>query len=328
MFRIAVLPRIVLVGVLLLAGTGRLTAIATGGRDWASIGPEGGTILDLAVDPTRPQVVYAATYEGGVFKTANGGRTWRPANDGLGSYYVRSLAVDPSDPATLYAGTEGGVFKTTDGAGHWAAANTGLHEEMLPFVHVVAVDPTHPATLYAGTPGLGIFKSTDGAATWQWFPDCELECYIDALVVDPVTPTTVYAGGMDGAFKSMDGGDTWIPMNNGLNNAGLAALAIDPDAPSILYAAGASGGLFKSTDGAASWLPADTGLNGVSKVKDLAVDPAHPGTVYAATFGYYSGVYKSTDWAGHWTAQPGGQRRGGRPLGARHGVRGLLRRLL
>lgn len=302
MSRIAVIPRIVLMGVLVLVGSSLPATAATTGRDWTSIGPQGGTILDLAVDPTRPAVVYAATYEGGVFKTANGGVSWSAANDGLGSFYVASLAINPDMPATLYAATEGGVFKTDDGASHWIAANTGLNEDMLPFVNVVAVNPVTPDTLYAGTAGLGIYRSIDAAATWQWVPACESECHIEALVVNPVTPTTVYAGGMDGAFKSTDGGDTWVPVNNGLNNGWVVALAVDPAAPSILYAALHTGGVFKSTDGAASWLPANTGLNGVSMVKDLAVDPAHPGTLYAATFGYYSGVYKSTDWAEHWTA--------------------------
>src|SRR5512139_2694471 len=76
--------------------------------------------------------------------------------------YVRALAIDPSNPATLYGATGGGVFKSTDSGATWAAASTGLTNLN---VSALAINPTNPATLYAGTGG-GVFKSTDSGATW------------------------------------------------------------------------------------------------------------------------------------------------------------------
>ena len=71
---------------------------------------------------------------------------------------MSALAIDPSAPATLYAGTGGGVFKSTNGGGSWTAINAGL---ITSSVHALAIDPSAPATLYAGTSG-GVFKSTNG----------------------------------------------------------------------------------------------------------------------------------------------------------------------
>ena len=82
-------------------------------------------VLALALDPTTPTTLYAATSSGGVFKTTDGGGSWRPT--GLTGTFALALALDPRTPTTLYAGTEGGgVFKTTDGGGSWTPVNTGL----------------------------------------------------------------------------------------------------------------------------------------------------------------------------------------------------------
>ena len=93
---------------------------------WASIGPEGGSILSLVIDPATPQTLYAGTVGGGVFKSTDGGAAWSAASTGLGNVTVWSLAIDPATPQTLYVGTFNGVFKSTDGAAAWSAVNTGL----------------------------------------------------------------------------------------------------------------------------------------------------------------------------------------------------------
>src|SRR3989442_1489791 len=104
--------------------------------------------------------------------TAEGGiNSWTSTNGPNGGS-IRALAVDPVTPATLYAGTGGGgVFKSTDGGGGWTAANTGLcncgPDPDYSYVPALAIDPQTPTTLYAGTSGSGVFKSTDGGASWS-----------------------------------------------------------------------------------------------------------------------------------------------------------------
>src|SRR5205823_381222 len=87
------------------------------------------------------------------------------ANTGLPGQRITTLAVDPANPKTLYAGTwNSGVFKSTNAGDSWNAANTGL-----PYldINALAIDPSNPATLYAATSSAGVFKSTDGGACWQ-----------------------------------------------------------------------------------------------------------------------------------------------------------------
>ena len=93
-------------------------------------------------------------------------------SNGPGGGYIGALAIDPSTPGTLYAGTQGGgmfrsggVFKSTDGGATWSAANDGL--PMNAQVQTLAIDPATPRTLYAGTADGSVFRSTNGGATWS-----------------------------------------------------------------------------------------------------------------------------------------------------------------
>lgn len=152
-------------------------------------------------------------------------------------------------------------------------------------VLALAVDPTTPEVLYAGSRYSGVYKSIDAGSTWS-FANLS-STYVAALAIDPTAPTTLYAGTPGGVFKSTDGAATWNAT--GLTHTGVTALVIDPTMPGTLYAATISCGeesiicpvgLYKSTDGGGTW--SDTGLSS-SFVGALAIDPAAPGTLYAAT---------------------------------------------
>jgi len=209
---------------------------------------------------------------------------------------ILSLAINPSNPATLYAGTfGGGVFKSTDSGGTWASANGGL---TMTFVFAVAVDPASPATLYAGGTIGDVFKSTDAGASWAAANKGLQYRSIVALAIDPVTPSTLYAGSdTDGVFKSTDSGGTWFDANTGLGHLDVYALAINPATPSTLYAATYGGGVFKSIDSGRTW--AATSLT-TKLVYAIAINPAAPSTLYAGSFG--DGVFKSTDSGSTWAA--------------------------
>jgi len=146
-----------------------------------------------------------------VFKSTNGGGSWSAVNTGLTDTYGRALAIDPTTPATLYAGTEGGVFKSTDGGGNWSAVNTGL--PLYTSFYTLAIDPTTPATLYAGTSGGGVFKSTNGGGSWSAVNTGLTATYVRALAIHPTTPATLYAGTEGGVFA----------IHQRLDAAGLAA---------------------------------------------------------------------------------------------------------
>lgn len=273
--------------------------------EWTSLGPYGGPISALAIDPQTPTTLYAGTPAGGVYKSLDGGAHWSAASDGLTDVRVRALAIDPQTPATLYAVTQAsGVYKSLDGGAHWTAANQGIDGVggFPPTLGVVtlAIDPQNPATLYAGrTSGLGVFKSTDGGGQWSaasnGLPEGNpggLGEVVRALAIDPQTPGTLYAGTFQsGVYKSTDGGNQWDATNDGLGDLVILTLAIDPLAPGTLYAGTRDGGVFKSADGGTSWLAMNEGMI-ASSVFSLAIDPQTLGTLYA---GGVEGVFRSVD---------------------------------
>ena len=150
-------------------------------KHWVSLGPQGGTVQALAVDPASPSTIYAGC-NGGVFKSTDGGTTWAP--HGVGGANVFALAlVSPN----LYAGTNQGVFKSTDGGATWSSSTSG---QTVAKTFALAVNPQQPATVYAGGPG-GVFKSTDGGVNWTAASSGLGAVRISGLAVDPTAPTNV-----------------------------------------------------------------------------------------------------------------------------------------
>ncbi len=263
------------------------------------------SVLALALDPGTSGTLYAGTNGAGVFKSVNGGETWSATATGLPNRPINALAVNPATPATLYAGINlAGIFKSTNGGGAWSAMNTGLTDPSILSIRALVIDRATPTTLYAGTSN-GVFKSTDGAASWTRFSSVNglPSSSIRAVAIDPATPQTLYAGtSVSGIGKSTNGGLSWSAINTGLSNRSIRALAVDPANPQTLYAGTLGGGVFKSSNGGGSWSAASTGL-GDPNVVALALDPATPTTLYAAT---NSGVFKSLNGGAAWSAASGG----------------------
>ena len=118
---------------------------------------------------------------------------------GLEGSPVQALAIDPTDPMTLYAGTLArGVFKGDDRGTSWTAINSGLTDRE---VRALVIDPTDPMTLYAGTRG-GVFKSDNGGTSWAPINSGLTNLFVFALAIDPTDPITLYAGTGGGLFVS------------------------------------------------------------------------------------------------------------------------------
>ena len=254
---------------------------SNGGASWSAsnTGLPSTDVHAMAIDPWNPATLYAGIDSGGlfngvlngggVFESSNGGASWSASDTGLittSDTAVFALAIDPSNPATLYAGKNdgSGVFKSSNAGANWSASNTGLPDPSSAgnsYVRALAIDRSNPATLYVGTAfGYGVFKSTNGGATWSASNTGLTATEVLALAIDPVNPANLYAGtflegSSGGVFKSINGGASWIASSSGLTATQVNALAIDPSNPATLYAGTGSGTVFKSINGGASWQP-------------------------------------------------------------------------
>jgi photosystem II stability/assembly factor-like uncharacterized protein len=174
-----------------------------------------------------------------VFRTADGGKTWKPAGNGLPAGAVSTLVA--AAPKTVYAlVAKEGVWRTRDGGGSWSNASSGLPGGE---VRQLAASASDPSKLFAATEH-GLFQSTDGGDSWKRTGTSLKEDDVEAVVVAP--NGDVYAGAFEGIYRSSDAGATWRQMNGALANVDVRALAIEPGSPARLYA-GFGGGSVWST---------------------------------------------------------------------------------
>lgn len=240
---------------------------------------------------------------GGVFLSGNGGVDWNASNNGLQSVAVSALAVNPTNPNLVYAGTSRGVARSADGGSTWttAVSASAVNAGLAPAIAVgsvlsLAIDPVEPTNVYAGT-AEGVFKSLDAGTSWV-VSSLGLDLVARrTIAIDPVTPAILYVGGDTGVFKSTNGAVTWRVVNYGLGNIFVRDLAVDPLTPTTLYAATA-GGVFCSTTGGDSWFGVNLGLKNLS-AQAIAIDPGTPTTIYVGT---PEGMFKSVSAGTNWSA--------------------------
>jgi ligand-binding sensor domain-containing protein len=281
---------------------GGIFKTAASAPNWTSFNsglPLNSTVLALTRDSAGN--LYAGTY-GGVFITsAVPAANWSSLNSGLNAQTVLAVAADPVIPGTVYAGTPAGVFKSTDGGTTWAAANTGLTNLV---VSSFAFDSKH--NIYAGTgsgigvltgvfvEGSGVFKSTDGGASWSSFNSVGLESpFIMALAVDAAD--NIYTATLGGGIaKSSRDVANWTASNTGLDvNAIITSLVFD--SAGNLYAGGDT--IFKSTNQGLSWAVFSSSAITNTPIMSLLTD--NSGNIFAGTLGG-AGIYKSPTAAASW----------------------------
>jgi photosystem II stability/assembly factor-like uncharacterized protein len=261
---------------------------------WRLIGPfRGGRTVAAVGVPGQPNLFYMGVNNGGVWKTDDAGRTWRPIFDGQPTQSIGAIAVAPSDPRVIYVGSgEGlqrpdlsvgdGIYKSTDGGETWQ--HLGLRDgQQIP---ALLVDPRDPERVFAAVLGhpygpnaeRGVFRSTDGGRTWEKVLYKDQNIGAVDLAFDPADSHTVYASLWaarqapweigasfqvpgSGLYKSSDGGTSWQPSTRGLPSAaeglGRIGIGIAPSQPRRLYAQvdadSSHGGLYRSDDAGASW---------------------------------------------------------------------------
>ncbi len=259
------------------------------------IGPEGNRAIAIAGVPGDPMINYIGAASGGIWKTDDGGVSWKPVFDDQDVSSIGSLAIAPSNPDVVWAGT-GETF---------------------------VIRPAHAM-------GDGIYKSTDAGKTWAHM-GLEKTGRIGRIIVHPTNPDIAYAAALGhtygpqrerGVYKTTDGGKTWKQILFVDENTGAAELALDPENPNRLLAGmwsvhintwglnsgGPGGGVYRSTDGGENWEPlASHGLPGglknpVGKTA-VAIAPSNPNVVYALFEIESPALYRSEDFGDTWTLQ-------------------------
>ena len=303
-----------------------------GGLQWRSIGPQrGGRSIACAGSPSRPNEYYFGAVGGGLWKTTDGGLTWRPVTDGqLHSSSVGAIAVSPSNPDIVYIGmgeTElrgnimqgDGVYKTTDAGKTWT--HLGLDDTQA--IARIRVHPTNPDIVYAAAFGhpygrnndRGVFRSKDGGKTWQKVLYKSDHAGAVDLAMDPHNPNVLFAaiwdanrtswsltsGGPDsGLYKTTDGGDHWteITRNPGLPSGVIGKIGVSVSGAdgNRVYAIveNENGGVFVSDDAGATWkkISEDRALRQRAfYYSRIYADPKAKDTVYVLNVGFH----KSTD---------------------------------
>jgi uncharacterized repeat protein (TIGR02543 family) len=259
------------------------------------------TVNCIAISPTIPSTLYAGTGGAGVFRSGDLGTSWTLATSGLsdlGGHDIRSVAVSPSAPHTVYYATASGVFRSDDDGLTWLCVSAGLDTAS---IDCMAVDPLNPAILLVGTYWNGVFCSKDSGASWgpsSWLGGYSIHC----LAIDPETPSTIYAGTAGGVYKSADGGVTWAA--SGLADVfNVTCLAIDPATHMTVYAGTNHSGLFRSDSGGANWKLVSDGLTSLN-VTAVVTDSVVSSTLYVGTNG--GGVFRSSNRGASWDEMSNG----------------------
>ncbi|UZO80319.1 hypothetical protein NBT05_15355 [Aquimarina sp. ERC-38] len=287
-----------------------------------NIGPGGmsGRVTSIAVVNKNPDIMYAGTASGGLWKSTSGGIKWKPIFENEATASIGAVAIQQSNPSVIWAGTgEGnprnslnggyGIYKSLDAGRTWQLM--GL--EKTRHIHRVIIDPTNPDIVYVAAigspwgehPERGVFKTTDGGLTWNKILFANNKTGAADLVIDPSNPNKLIAtlwehkrepwffksgGEGSGLFITYDGGKTWKEKTkkDGLpeGELGRIGIAIARNKPDIVYALieAKKNALYKSTDGGFSWKKIndknDIG-NRPFYYSEIYVDPQNENRVYS-----------------------------------------------
>ena len=263
-----------------------------GGLKFRLIGPGviSGRISDLAFNPNNKSEFYVAVASSGVWKTTNAGISFAPVFDGASSFSIGCITIDPNNPYCV-----------------WVGSGENNSQRSVSW-------------------GDGVYRSTDGGASWTNMGLKSSE-HIGKIIVDPRNSNVIYvasqgplwgSGGERGLYKSTDAGKTWEQSLKISENTGVTDIAIDPRNPDIIYAAsyqrrrhvwtmidgGPESAIYKSTDAGKTWDKLTNGLPGGDLGKiGIAVSPANPDIIYSVIEANEGkgGIYVSTNRGGSWS---------------------------
>jgi photosystem II stability/assembly factor-like uncharacterized protein len=240
------------------------------GIGWAEIAVDhssSGASRSLAIDPYNAKVMYTGIASHGIYKTTDGGDSWRPSNNGLDSLSltksdVHDIKIDPLRPDNLYAAMGGiGVVRSTDGGTSWTKLTSIIGSGGITPTSIV-INAKSPNTLCFGMEAGSIYRSVDGGQVWSPTRFGTGSNRPVNLVTHPTNPDVLYAGTENDLLASTDFGITWKSIANELPRV-ATSLTVSPGGPQpALYAYGEGIGLSRSTNNGVTWIPTQSPLGG------------------------------------------------------------------
>lgn len=286
----------------------------------------GGAIMSVAVDPTSPNIVYAAADLSGPYKSTDYGNSWKSIRTGLrteADWDTSAIAINPSNHNQIFIGTGqaygtpspgdnyGGLFRSDDGGSTWHLVTRTLkfsgHGDVRQTGDgLILFDKNNNSIMYAATIWDGIFKSTDGGKTWA-NKGLSGKC-LTGMAIN--SNGTIFASALlrgttsGGIFKSTDGGSTWTT----LSTVSTEKLVVNGN---TIYASVPGTGIYKSIDGGATWTTKNTGISAASinALSGLAMDQSNPNILYTVSNVWsspFQSLYKTTNGGDTWVSIPAG----------------------
>ncbi|MBN2289303.1 MAG: hypothetical protein JXQ83_08220, partial [Candidatus Glassbacteria bacterium] len=268
----------------------------------------------ITAHPTNPDIVFSGyspkpfEHSAMVRRTTDGGETWNTVLEVPNSSGITSVAVDPGDPGSIYAGSigeRGEIYYSSDGGSSWTRLNEHFIMCTVWGQPQLIVDPGNPLVVYAATWLAGTWKTEDAGATWTLLEEAPLSA--TSLSLNPLDADQIYLSDRTAPvlWKTSDAGSSWRETADFSADRAFLLNRVLADGNNV-YAAtfgpGIHGGkLYKSTDSGSSW--ADLTGTLPRSVLDLAVNPSNRDNIFVTT--HIHGAYKSTDGGANWTIMQG-----------------------
>lgn len=268
-------------------------------QNWQMLGPTGGDVRSIVVDPRNSNKLYISTLDGQIYKSENGGGSWElVVNFYRPQLILDQLMIDSRDSNVIYVSGHrhtlaGGFFKTTDGGRNWKEAKELSSEA----VHSIAQSTVDPNVITVGTNN-GVWISNNSGDSWKKIQSDTMPLNVDSMAIDPRNNKTMYAGTWWRPYKTTDGGSTWRLIKNGMiDDSSIFAITINSRNPDHVIASACSG-IYESFNAGEQWKKIEGIPSQSRRTRDILQHPSRPGTIYAATTeGFWMSTNGGRSWA-------------------------------
>lgn len=265
---------------------------------WQTVGPSGGDVRAVAIDPKDKSHLFITTLDGQVYVSRDAGKSWQlTANFNRPQLVLDNLIIDSRDSNIIYTSghrlREGGFFKSKDGGATWKEAKELRNEA----IHAMFQSSKNPDLMLVGSYD-GVWMSTNSGDDWTKIESSSMPKNIDSLAIDPIDTNIMYAGTFWRAYKSTDAGKNWRLIKEGMiDDSDVFAIEIDSRNPDHIIASACSG-IYESWNKGEKWGKVNGIPSQSRRTRDIMMNPGMPEAIYAGTTeGFWMSANNGKSWA-------------------------------